>query len=66
MDVLNFIPLLAWMLGLIALGVWDDHLRMIDGRENDKPEAGGTLATVWITGTFLWFFIGIWLTIAWA
>ena len=66
MDVLNFIPLLVWMLGLIALGVWDDHLKAIDGRENDKPGAEEALATVWITGAFLWFFIGTWLTIAWA
>ena len=62
MDVLNFIPLLVWMLVLIALGIWNNYLRMIDGREDDKPGAGIALATVWSAGVFFWAVIGFWLT----
>lgn len=59
MNALNFIPLLGWALGCMALGIWDDHLRKIDGRKPASTVDGGAFGEIYLGGCVGFFLVGV-------
>lgn len=62
MKILNFIPLLIWILGFLFWGSWEQHLQRIDGIKEDESQHGATAKFfVWIGE--VWLVIGIFLSV---
>jgi hypothetical protein len=61
MKILNFIPLLVWMLGFLALGIWESHLKATLGVENVQDAK--SFSKMWLIGTLGWLIVGIALAI---
>ena len=59
MNALNFIPLLGWALGCMALGIWDDHLRRVDGRKKASQTDGTAFADIYLGGCVGFFLVGL-------
>ncbi|HBG07703.1 MAG: hypothetical protein A2075_09270 [Geobacteraceae bacterium GWC2_58_44] len=58
MTGLNFLPLVLWALGFMALGIWDDHLRQIDGRGKAAQIDGDAFADIYMCGCASFFLVG--------
>ena len=63
MGWLNFIPLLVWALGCLALGQWEDHLRQIDGRSKLTDEDSDAFAEIFLGGCASLFLVGALLSV---
>lgn len=56
--MLNFFPLLVWAMGFMALGIWSDHLRQMDGRGRYSGEDGKAFVEVYLGGCLVFLLIG--------
>jgi len=60
---LNFIPLVIWAVAFAALGVWDEHLRQVDGRGAVPQVVNRAFAEVYLGGVFVFLVIGVVLSV---
>ena len=58
MDILNFVPLLIWMIFVSWVSVHDDRIRDIDDVVVDKSESNAR-ANIFVGGFLMWLIIGM-------
>lgn len=59
MKILNFIPLLTWMVAFVVNMTFYEHLREKDGRGKKTKSEGQGAAMLFLFGVVLFLFIGI-------
>ncbi len=57
--MLNFIPLLAWLLGVLLLSTLDDYLRAISNRPPLSNQTSANIATFYLCVAAFWLLLGV-------
>ena len=58
-EMINFIPLLVWSMGMLALFTIEEHLRFKGGAEQLSEHDTLTFGKVYFAGCVFWLALGI-------